>query len=257
MSLSRFYCKVLTKPAAELIGPEAHHLCNVCRLKVSSEVELFDGAGTLATAVIEKATGKSVLLKVVNLEKIERPDKPEVVIAVSCPKGERFDWLISKCTELGVDRITPVIFERTVKQPRNPKIVERWRNIAIAAAKQCRRIFLPQIDMPVALSEALSVLEKQYGSAEILVGSLEPKSPALITQQFGTKDVIAVIGPEGGITEGEKTLLKNRRAKFVRLTSTILRVETAALAFAAVLTARRDSSPLRSAPAKQGRMKEN
>ncbi len=213
----------------------------MCRLKVGSKVELFDGAGTLATAVIEKATGKSALLKVVNLEKIERPDKPEVVIAVSCPKGERFDWLTGKCTELGVDRITPVIFERTVKQPRNPKIVERWRNIAIAAAKQCRRIFLPQIDMPVTLSEALSALKERYDKAEILVGSLEPKLPALITQQFGTSGVIAIIGPEGGITEGEKALLENCMAKFVRLTDTVLRVETAALAFAAVLTARRDS----------------
>ena len=241
MHLNRFYCESLEESGVELVGGESHHLCNVCRLKVGSEVELFDGAGTLATAVIEKATGKSVLLKVVDLERIKRPDKPEVVIAVSCPKGERFDWLISKCTELGVDRITPVIFERTVKQPKNPKIVERWRNIAIAAAKQCRRIFLPQIDTPVTLSEALSVLKEQYDKADILVGSLEPNSPALITQQFGTSGVIAVIGPEGGITESEKALLKNRRAKFVRLTDTILRVETAALAFASVLTARRDS----------------
>lgn len=241
MHLNRFYCERLEESGIELVGGEAHHLYNVCRLKVGSEVELFDGAGTLATAVIEKATGKSALLKVVNLEKIERPDKPEVVIAVSCPKGERFDWLISKCTELGVDRITPVIFERTVKQPKNPKVVERWRSIAIAAAKQCRRIFLPQIDMPVTLSEVISAMKERYDKAEILVGSLEPKLPALITQQFGAKDIIAVIGPEGGITESEKALLENCRAKFVRLTDTVLRVETAALAFAAVLTARRDS----------------
>lgn len=241
MRLNRFYCEILKGPTVELVGGEAHHLHNVCRLKAGDEVELFDGAGVLATALIEKATSKSVLLKIVDLEKFERPDKPEIVIAVSYPKGERFDWLTEKCTELGVDRIIPVIFERTVKQPRNPKIVERWRNIAIAAAKQCRRIFLPQIDLPVVLSEALSALKKQYDKAEILVGSLEPKSAALATQQFGTKDVIAVIGPEGGITEAEKALLENRRAKFVRLTNTILRVETAALAFAAVLTASRDS----------------
>jgi 16S rRNA (uracil1498-N3)-methyltransferase len=241
MHLNRFYCERLEESDVELAGGEAHHLQNVCRLKVGSKVELFDGAGTLATAVIEKLVGKSVLLKVVNLEKTERPDKPEVVIAVSCPKGERFNWLIEKCTELGIDKIVPVIFERTVKQPRNPKVVARWRNIAIAAAKQCRRIFLPQIDMPVTLSETLSALKEQYDKAEILVGGLEPKLPALIAQQFGTGDVIAIIGPEGGITEGEKTLLENHRAKFVRLTNTILRVETAALAFAAVLTARRDS----------------
>jgi 16S rRNA (uracil1498-N3)-methyltransferase len=242
MHLNRFYCERLKESDIELVGGEAHHLYNVCRLKVGSEVELFDGAGTLATAVIEKATGKSVLLKVIDIEKTKKHDKAEVVIAVSCPKGERFDWLISKCTELGVDHITPVIFERTVKQPKNPKIVERWRNIAIAAAKQCRRVFLPQIDMPVTLSEALSALKEQYNNkAEILVGGLEPKLPALITQQFGAKDVIAVIGPEGGITEDEKALLENCRAKFVRLTSTILRIETAALTFAVVLTAMRDN----------------
>ena len=249
--MNRFYCEILKGPAVELVGGEAHHLYNVCRLKMGDEVELFDGAGTLATALIEKATSRSVLLKIVDLEKIEKPDKPEVVIAVSYPKGERFDWLTEKCTELGVDRITPVIFERTVKQPKNPKIVERWRNISIAAAKQCRRVFLPQIDTPLPLSKALSTLKKRYSEAEILVGSPEPKSPALITQRFGTlvtaeraaagKDIIAVIGPEGGITEGEKALLESCGAKFVRLTDTILRVETAALAFAAVLTASRDS----------------
>jgi 16S rRNA (uracil1498-N3)-methyltransferase len=241
MHLNRFYCESLKEPGVELLGGEAHHLYNVCRLKAGSKVELFDGAGTLATAVIEKIASKSVLLKIVNLEKTERPNKPEVVIAASCPKGERFDWLAGKCTELGVDRIVPVIFERTVKQPRNPKIVERWRNITIAAAKQCRRIFLPQIDMPVTLSEALSAMKERYDKAEILVGSLEPKLPSLITQRLDAKDAIAIIGPEGGITEDEKTLLKNRRAKFVRLTNTILRVETAALAFAVVLTARRDN----------------
>jgi 16S rRNA (uracil1498-N3)-methyltransferase len=241
MQLNRFYCEKLKGPGVELVGGEAHHLHNVYRLKVGSEVELFDGAGILATAVIEKIASKSVLLKVVDLKKTKKSDKSEVVIAVSCPKGERFDWLTEKCTELGVDRIVPVIFGRTVKQPKNPKAVERWRNIAIAAAKQCRRIFLPQIDMPMTLSEALSTLKEQYDKAEILVGGLDPKSSALITQRFDAKDTIAVIGPEGGITESEKALLENHRAKFVRLTSTILRVETAALAFAVVLTARRDS----------------
>jgi 16S rRNA (uracil1498-N3)-methyltransferase len=250
--LNRFYCEILKGQAAELVGGEAHHLHNVCRLKAGDEVELFDGAGTLATAIIERTVGKSVLLKIVNLEKIEKPDKPEIVIAVSCPKGERFDWLIEKCTELGVDRITPVIFQRTVKQPKNPKVAERWRNIAIAAAKQCRRIFLPQIDAPALLRDALSTLKEQYSNAEIFVGSQEPKSPSLITQRFGTKlvhrsvskggDIIAVVGPEGGITDTGKALLESCGAKFVRLTNTILRVETAALAFAAVLTAARDRS---------------
>ncbi len=237
MHLNRFYCEVLKGQAAELTGGEAHHLFNVCRLKAGEKVELFDGAGTLATASIEKAASKSVLLKIIDLEKTEKPNRPEVIIAVSLPKGERFDWLLEKCTELGVDRIAPVIFKRTVKQPKNPKAGQRWRNIAIAAAKQCRRIFLPQIDAPATLDKILS----EYNKAEILIGSPYAESQPLIAQRFGNKDVIAFIGPEGGITEDEKVLLKDYGAKSVRLTNTILRVETAALAFAAILTAGRDS----------------
>jgi 16S rRNA (uracil1498-N3)-methyltransferase len=242
MHLNRFYCETLKEPTAELDSGEAHHLFNVCRLKKGDKAELFDGEGTLAIALVEKATSKSVLLRIVDLEKIEKSDKPQIVIAVSPPKGERFDWLTEKCTELGVDRIIPVIFERTIKHPKNPKADQRWRNIAIAAAKQCRRIFLPQIDTPATLGEVLSALKKQYNTAEILVGSLEPKSPTLITKLFGNKNVVAFVGPEGGITEGEKALLESCGAKFVRLTDTILRVETAALSFAAILTAGRDSS---------------
>ena len=74
MHLNRFYCERLKGPAVELVGGEAHHLHNVCRLKTGDKVELFDGAGILATAIIEKATGKSVLLKIVDLEKIEKSD---------------------------------------------------------------------------------------------------------------------------------------------------------------------------------------
>ncbi|MBN1391870.1 MAG: 16S rRNA (uracil(1498)-N(3))-methyltransferase [Sedimentisphaerales bacterium] len=236
MHLNRFYCPVLKRPAAELTGGEAHHLFNVCRLKTGDKVELFDGAGTLASASIERASSKLVLLRIINLEKMEKPDRPEIIIAVSLPKGERFDWLLEKCTELGVDRVIPVIFERTVKQPKNPKAVQRWRNIVIAAAKQCRRIFLPQINPPAPLEKVLS----KYNNAEIFVGSLDAKSPALIAQRLSTKDVIALIGPEGGITKSEKAILENYGAKFIRLTNTILRVETAALAFAAILAAQRD-----------------
>ena len=240
MHLNRFYCEKLEESGVELIGGEAHHLYNVCRLKVGSKVELFDGAGTLATAVIEKATGKSVLLKVINLEKTKKPDKPEVVIAVSCPKGEKFYWLTGKCTELGVDRIVPVIFERTVKQPKNPKVQQRWEKIAISSCKQCRRLFLPAINQPMSLDKTIEVLKEQYSGAKFYVGSLDRERNSIVDESVDC-DVVCFIGPEGGITESEKALLGNCRAKFVRLTDTILRVETAALAFAAVLTARRDS----------------
>ncbi len=241
MDLVRFYCGSISKSDVELDGRQAHHLAGVLRLKPGDKVELFDGNGTLATAKIAGVNPRKVSLQVEELRVYPNRTNRRIIIAVSIAKGERFDWLISKCTELGVDRICPVLFERTVKQAANPKIVERWRNLAIASAKQCRRIFLPQIDAPLSLSRALEMLKKDYPAARFLLGSLSSKCEAIAAQSFGNSDVIAFIGPEGGITEKEEMILSDAGCKFARLTDTVLRIETAALAFASILTAQRDA----------------
>ena len=167
--------------------------------------------------------------------------REQIVIAVSIAKGQHFDQLIGQCTQLGVNRICPVLFERTVKQADNPKVVGRWRNIAIAAAKQCRRLHLPRIDAPRPLGLVLETLKTDYPKARLLAGSLSQDCQPLIGQPTVTSDVIAFVGPEGGFTPDEQRLLESNGAGFVRLTDTVLRVETAAAAFAAILAAQRDS----------------
>ena len=132
------------------------------------------------------------------------------------------------------------MFERSVKQPKNPKAKDRWRNITISAAKQCKRLFLPEIEKPLPLTEAVSKLAVDYPASSILIGSLADNSKPLIGIKF-KKDVIAYVGPEGGLTERENELLTGAGAVPVRITDTVLRVETAAIAFAAVLTAVRDT----------------
>ncbi len=241
MNLHRFYCKHITQPTAELLGPEAHHLTSVRRMAKGDIVELFDGAGTLATAKIIDTGKKKVTLEIEDSEVFPKTQQPEIIIAPSIAKGERFDWLIAKCTELGVDRITPVIFERTVKQPKNPKIIDRWNNIAISSAKQCKRLFLPRIDAPCVVTTALDNLKADYPDLEIFLGCPQPQCPALVELPKSAANIIALIGPEGGITKQEKTQFEGRGAKPVRLTSTVLRVETAALTFAAILIAQRDA----------------
>ncbi len=239
MNLHRFYCGVINRPVAELSGAEARHLAQVLRLAAGDKVELFDGKGTVAVAVIEIASGKKVTLQIEDWKVFERP-KSQIILTVSVAKGERFDWLIEKCTELGVDGIVPVLFERTVKQPKNPKIVERWNNIAMAAAKQCRRVFLPQIDKPLVLAEAIESLKKDYLQAQLLFGGLSENSKSVLQCGFAGKDVIAFVGPEGGLTDEEEMLLRENGAKEVRLTDTVLRIETAAVAFATILVLQRD-----------------
>jgi 16S rRNA (uracil1498-N3)-methyltransferase len=132
-----------------------------------------------------------------------------------------------------------VIFERTVRQPANPKALDRWMNLAISAAKQCKRLFLPQIDPPMNLQDCIESIKKDSPNCWLLAGGVSGDCVPLAGQSFGEDDVAAFIGPEGGITENEETLLKNKGVKFVRLAETILRTETAAIAFASVLTAQR------------------
>ncbi|MCK4628021.1 MAG: 16S rRNA (uracil(1498)-N(3))-methyltransferase [Sedimentisphaerales bacterium] len=236
MKRYRFFCRPINTPLMELSGTEAHHLAKVLRLDVGGEVEVFDGAGTLAHATITEIHREKVSLTVDSVQQTSQPDRGQIVIAASIAKGERFDWLIGKCTELGVDRIMPVLYERTVKQSRNPRTIERWENLTIAAAKQCRRLFLPRIDPPRPLSDVLQNIKSDYPQGHILLGSLNAQNPSLIRQKFGLSDVIAFIGPEGGLTDNEKNLLEKNNAQPVRLTDTTLRIETAAITFAAILT---------------------
>jgi 16S rRNA (uracil1498-N3)-methyltransferase len=244
MDLIRFYCKPITKPSVELSGPEAHHLSTVRRLTAGDKVELFDGAGTVAVATITAAANKRVSLRVDEIKILPKPSQQQIVIAASIAKGGRFDWMIEKCTELGVGRISPLIFERTVKQPRNPHITSRWSNLTIAAAKQSGRAFLPQIDKPAVLADAMKVLKRDFPQGEFLLCSPSVDVPLLIDQPLTSSGVIVFIGPEGGLTEREQAFLKDSGVQSVRLADTILRIETAAVAAASILVAQRLSSQI-------------
>jgi len=235
---SRFYCSPISSPMTELRGEESRHAAAVRRLTVGHPVELFDGAGTTASGtVVEIARGK-VLIKVDLLRKAAPPTQGRIIIAASIAKSERFDWLISRCTELGVDRICPTLYERTVKQSKGANVMERYRKLTIAAAKQCGRLFLPQIDPPCPVSQTVATLTRQYPRARRLVGSAAAAEP-LIDLRLDGSDIVVFIGPEGGITDAEAATLSSCGAVEVHLCEGILRTETAAVTFAAVLACRR------------------
>lgn len=237
MVIHRFYCESIKGSAVELTDQEARHLFGVLRLKVEDRAELFDGKGTLAQVTIRTVSNKKISLEIDEIDKHEKKHTAEIIIAASIAKGERFDWLISKCTELGVDRIVPTIFERTVKQPKNPKILDRWKNLTIASAKQCKRLYLPQIDPPEKLADVIA----EFKETKILYGSLDAKAVPLTNLNFENKNMVAFIGPEGGFTDEETAMLDSANAQPVSLTDTVLRIETAAVAFASILAAQRNA----------------
>lgn len=240
MTLSRFFCPELKSGQIELDQTETHHLVHVMRMGVGDAIELFDGKGGLGEAVIRKITRKAAIVEVSKvIGSGERGSR--VIIAASVPKGQRFDWMISKCTELGVDHIWPVIFKRTVKLAKGASTIKRCKTLAITAAKQCKRLFLPEISEPCGLNGAIERLKEQYPKAELIFGGFGEKTiSAREIMDFGT-DIIVFVGPEGGMTADEEEILNKNGAKAVSITSTVLRIETAAVAFASIACASRDS----------------
>lgn len=208
---------------------------------------LFDGRGREATARVATATGGEVTLRVLARRVHPAPDEAgrcRLTLAVAMPKGPRADYLVEKSTELGVAALWPILAERSVVRP-GPGRVDKWRRVAIEAARQSGQVWLPKIATPRPLENVLAPLDT-FESA--LVASLEdafgraggrPPPPLLTTlERLGSsRSLIAVIGPEGGWTTDEVHALRAHGAVPVSLGHSILRVETASLFVAAVVVA--------------------
>jgi 16S rRNA (uracil1498-N3)-methyltransferase len=205
------------------------------RLQTGAAVELIDGKGTLAKAIITKIEKNLARFAILDTQVFPNKENRRIIIAPSIAKGERFDLLVAKCTELGVDAISPVIYDRTVKQSIQ---LQRLETIAIESAKQCHRLFLPAISQPMNLPQAIEKLKNDYPNAKLIFGSLSAGSISIMEFDTGENDCIAFIGPEGGLTETEEKMLKEVNAQPVSLTETVLRIETAAIAAASILTIR-------------------
>ena len=233
----RFFCESIETESV-LDPVESHHLCRVLRAQKGTPVELFDGKGTLAEGSVDRIDKKHTLIRTRTITRTAPPASGRVILAVSFAKGQRFDWLVEKCTELGVDHIAAVQFDRTVKLGKDTAM-ERYRKISITAAKQSRRLFLPAITGPAKFQPTLDLLTRQYPQSRLLYG--EPDGVSLSEQPDSSPnpDSIILIGPEGGLTGDETHLLSEAGATGVSINRNILRIETAATAFCAILCSRK------------------
>lgn len=240
MKLNRFYCEKIALGPIQLDCTESHHLTHVMRQKTGDDVEVFDGKGAIGTGTVSEISRKNVSLHVKSTQNYEN-NHPKVIIAASIAKGQRFDWMISKCTELGVDHIAAVLFERTVKRARGEASESRFNKLIITAAKQSRRIFLPELSRADSLENALTDLKSQYSGAKVIFGHFGETATPLFKMTALDVDVVAFVGPEGGFTESEIQMLKDAGGIEVVLTKTVLRIETAAIAFASTMCMARDT----------------
>jgi 16S rRNA (uracil1498-N3)-methyltransferase len=213
---------------AVLSGEEARHLARVLRAKVGDSVSVFDGSGREWPARVT-SIGRSE----VSLETGDPADEvprrgPRLTLAVALPKGERQKWLVEKLTELGVDSVVPLVTERGVAEA-TPSAIERLARGVIEACKQCGRNRLMEIGPATTVAQV--VASKPASAIGLLA---DPHGdPITLALRATADDIVALVGPEGGFSETERATARNAGFVTVTLASTILRIETAAIALAA------------------------
>jgi 16S rRNA (uracil1498-N3)-methyltransferase len=212
---------------ATLAGEEARHLARVLRCRVGDDVVVFDGSGSAWTARVATIGRDEVGLDVGEPSRAAVPPRIRVTLAVALPKGERQKWLVEKVTELGVERLVPLVTARGVAEA-TPGALERLRRGVIEACKQCGRNTLLEIGAPQSIA---AVLRDRPAEARAVVA--DPGGPPFAAA--APAEVIGMVGPEGGFAPEELALLDAAGVARVGLGPHILRVETAAVALAARL----------------------
>jgi 16S rRNA (uracil1498-N3)-methyltransferase len=295
MSEPRFYCPRLTTGAVRLDEAESRHALRSRRLRAGDAVTLFDGCGRVGHGRITEGlrrASRSSLAAEVSVDAIltvPAPTRRLTLIPAAC-KGSRLDWMIEKCTELGATRMVLADFEHSVVRLQ-PRAVAGLMATAIAACKQSRRAWLPQIivaqSLPAALASAAagaddlsdalaspdgdppscsqgpvsgtrrqieppaSPLRGRSGRNPVafpaphealLIADPDETAPHVAAWLHGRGPMLhrltAVVGPEGGLTETERDLLRRAGGQLVRLAEHVLRIETAAVSIAANWAAR-------------------
>ena|SRR5215471_5440895 len=244
MTRRRFYAPpesfTADRRSVRLNADETQHLRKVLRLRTGDEVFVFDGAGGEFRGEIQSVAREATRVRITDEVTLESESRLNLTMAVALLKGEKFDLIVQKLVELGVNRLVPVITARADVRLRGEsdaaRRVDRWRRIVMEATKQCGRTRLLTIEAPSALpsfiAQPQSAGEQRLMFAERLGTSLEQ----LIGEMHDTpKAVTAVIGPEGGWASEEIDQARAADWKIVTLSGRTLRAETAAIVVAALM----------------------
>jgi 16S rRNA (uracil1498-N3)-methyltransferase len=222
----------------ELATAQAHHVRDVLRLREGDGLELFDDAGAVGRGVIVLCSSASVRVDVREMS-VAGPDETiELSIAAAVPKGNRADWMIEKLSELGAARFIPLRTERSVVLPEGKNKMERWSRLAREAARQSRRRGVMDIEALTGVGELIGRESADTDSLAMWHLSTQPQVPPMASLALPSR-LLLLIGPEGGWSDGEIVLFAEQSVQGVGLTATVLRVETAAVAAAAVAMCRR------------------
>jgi len=243
--MERFFTDsiLIQQQSAFIKGDELKHLAKVLRMKPDDPVEVFDGQGQGFRGKISSIS--DLQAEVIELRPVEqiRESSLKICLVQGIPKGEKMEWVVQKATELGAQRIIPLESMRSVvKLTLEKKRLERqsrWQKVAAEAARQCGRVVIPEVDVPMSL---INFLQIPAPTDTILVpweeGGL-PLKEVLRQDNFSQRSqegwIYIVIGPEGGLAAEEVGQMRDKGGLAVTLGPRILRTETAGIACISIL----------------------
>ena len=218
----------------ELAGARARHLAGSRRLRRGDEFLAFAGDGIEYRARVEEASRELVTATVGEVTRQEPP--PVRVVEVWCAnvRVNRMEWAIEKCVEAGVDVFRPIATERSARgQELSESRHQRWGRIAIEAAEQCGRLYLPVVAPVTAFGATLEDCE-----GALVVASRDGRSWGEVAGELPDQGSVAMaVGPEGGFSDGELETAVAKGAVVASLGPNTLRTETAAVVAVALARA--------------------
>ena len=232
--------------AAEVVvlTEEDHrYLTRVLRMVIGDEVTVFDGIGVEATTKIIRIGPRALELKVEERHLVTAPDRPELSLIQGLAKGDKFDFVVQKATELGVGRITPVTTARAIPRPFEAGATRaigrraRWQKIAREASRQSGRADVPEIEPVSKLEHAVQAAPKDARKIMLWEGARQFGLRAALEEprEEKPKRIVLVVGPEGGFTTAEVEVAREAGFLAVGLGPRVLRTETAALVGLSIL----------------------
>ncbi len=216
-------------------GSEGRHAVTVSRVKPGERISVGNGSGFVAAGEVVAAEGSAFSLLVDEVAS-HPPASPAIWLAQALAKGDRDEYAVQQATELGVDGVIPWAAQRSIVKWEGAKVRrgrDRWEAIVREATKQSVRPWIPEVGDLVTTPQLAALA----GAARMLV--LDPTAEARLTSiDADQRDVVLVVGPEGGIAPSELSRLTAAGAELVRLGETVLRTSTAGPAALAVLSAK-------------------
>lgn len=226
--------KDITGGYASITGEDYRHLVHVRRIKQGTALNLSDYSGTSYCGIVSGIEQSSVKIRITDSYK-RSGTGPDIVLYLCLLKGGNFEYAVRKSVEVGVNRIIPLISERTVPDPdkKLEQKTERWSRIASEACKQCMRTGTVQVGLPLFFEDAVG----SDNSGVKITG--HPGAAVQFKEFMSGKDkpdsVSIMIGPEGGFTEGELAMAVESGWSILNFGMTHLRAETAAAVIPALV----------------------